>query len=658
MASHSRTPETLPEGLQGKNFTIKIDRTTKDPEVFFAEAGQIDRILPRGSKDKLAIRMLDDELKNWERGSFTNPSITGPNKHLEKLTNKETGESFVAVPVGLNHFLNGHQGTRPHDAHIIIEEKTFLKNKDFSVLLNHEQVPLTKRDNVWTVDPDSKYAGYIGFKGGMNTITPNEIYVLNEEELNSYGKSGSRKGWKRANADKTLRDPSIMVFEKVKDSEYKASEVVERRYAKEMTIDGEKKYIISNKENIQNIYIKSRPTVSADKTETSKTGSSAEQEKPEKDNSSARQTKTSRLEKMVDKAFTATTSHDGFKSAEDKNILKKHVDDLKKEIRKYSDPESAEALNYFRGHVASKMNIENLQEKERIFLVTLYQGVNKAFQDEQESLKRRSEEGTRGFGGQPHPNAFSPHKQNETPPQQQMAASVAGLAAGTVAGSFQVASEAVRGVASGITNTLGRIVDKHHERKMARMENPELDAQELASKQDRIQKYRVEKADQSNSAIDAKMESVLQSQKAINSHPTVQAIHSMIDQDPSKLWEGQEMMSDLLKEDKNLKKHHDNIMRNVKDITNSMTDNLEKNMAANLDLDKRKEKLEGFNKALANDPLADTLRDEEDNQKTLRESLAQMAHKIAEVFKELMMKIKNKFRPEGQQAEDAATPAM
>ncbi len=640
---YEKTPETIPEGMNGKGFTLKTDNSTKDPQVFFASKEAFKQI-PYDTDSAAAKTYSDPQLEGWERSRIKNPQEGSRTKFLDilKNTKDENAPQFIAIPITDNHFANSHVNATRENPCLIIEENVFKKNQDFTLHLDHEQLPLTRSESGWVVDPKSEYAPYITFKSGnMDPVTPQEIYVLNQEELDSYGAQGSRRGW-RQGSNKDLRDKSTLVFEKVVPKEFqpnpKPSEI---RHAKQIIVNGEKKYIISTKENIANIKINPKPKIKNKFEQSKSSHSNIEQKISEK----KYQSSASDLEKAIYDAFNSTVKSLNINGSEYKNLKGKR-NDIIAEAKNMPEPDNKQTLSAFAQKISvRKNNLEQKDPHEKEFLGNIYKNIEKILKEKASQDDNLSANIEGQDNKEKQNSAFLNRELPNNPNQaESMAANVAGTAAGTVIGTAGAIISLATGVTANIGSALGKMVDKHHARKMERLKNPELAEQELAAKKEKAQGYRVDRANMSNQILDAKMEAAITHRNAINNHPSVQAIHNMVEEDPSRIWEAQEDMSELISSNPELKHHHKELMRNVKDVTRSVTENLEKNSLAGMSIDDRKEKLAAFNKDLANDPLADTLKEDQGvDSKTLRESLQEMASKIAKWLKEFIRQAKNSF---------------
>jgi len=223
--------------------------------------------------------------------------------------------------------------------------------------------------------------------------------------------------------------------------------------------------------------------------------------------------------------------------------------------------------------------------------------------------------------------------------------------AGTISGGANVLGSALKGLGGG----LSEMVKLHHDRKTERLNNPELVAKEREQGAINLQTWRADKAEKSNSKMEGMMASALQSVSALSKNPGVKRIRAMVEDDPSRLEEAQDLMADHLATHPELQDHQKNVQQQTKNITKSMRENLEKNQLAGIDLEDRKGKITDFHKKMSDNPLSDILPDDEDSQTKLSENLAKLMSQLAKFMKEMFMKLKSGRSDEAQESSAAVS---
>jgi hypothetical protein len=489
-----------------------------------------------------------------------------------------------------------------------------------------------KNGGRWTVDPKSPLATVLNFKGAASSTHPEEIYLLTRDELNAYKKKGSRNAWEES----TESREEHRVFHKITDNGGGILKNTETRIAKPVTVNGEEMFVLSNKENMKNISIKDTPleTVTARQAQSDEMASSW----PETKSNAVTPTT---LRGVIESAYNDLKSQEKFADPENQKALKDEFEKIAKLIDASGaedDPEGARKLHNELG-VQLRTNA-SLSDAGKAF----YNSINEILQSGISNNENQA------VASGPNKDFGNRGTDQEKPKGTEAVASgMAGAAAGVINGGAQVLGEAIKGIGAGAAS----LFKMHSDRKDERLRNPDLIAKEREMKTAGLLQYRKKQADVSNSKVDSGMESAYQSRKALEGHPTVQKIHAMVDDDPTRIFEAQDLMHDLMNEDPVVKQHTKNLLKQVKGVSNNMQENLELNQLAGNDLDERKKAYEEFNETMSNDPLADTLQD--DDKLTLRESLAKLASQLLKFFKELMMKIKSGRSDESQGNTASAT---
>lgn len=680
------------KGLGNKDIYLRYskerDFADDPPEAFFADKSTFNSMLSlpesQFAKDGWAFKTFGDPDGNKTR-----------KKYYVNIENTNTHEQYVGIPVPENHF---QLGVDPNvDRLLIVDRRSFEDNPNLGMSLNHQRVKVKDVDGNWAVAENDLLAGRIKLSG--NTIdanNPEEIYLLTEKELAQYNSKGGRKGW----SEEKIDEPGLRRFVK-RENKNGTPERVESRCAKEIMIpqevDGKvtpvKHYLLSDKNTLESVEIM-EPMSKKEKVVAPEVAEDTEAQPTLTAEDVAKMTEAPAFSAKND----ATLEMDRVEPIEEEQseeapeglfdaVTQAEAEDLSKSVNpgESGKPkvELAGLALVLASNIANRGN-GSLSATEKAFLDEL----NEIQEDPEklEALLATVEnsplhknivslytEMKKAHDGQGQDQNTAVNKGNPDVPSKGStsvggAEAAFGAAAGLSKGLVQGAFGAVQSVAGGAMTAVSKIIENHHKRQQYRLENPDFIEKEKAASKERLMVARRARAEDSNSMLDAKIESVLGSKQFIDEHPAVQQMYNMIEDDPSLKGELKGWLENAAKENPVFAEHLKNVKKNAGGVARGMEGNLQLNSLADGDIEKRKGKYEKFNKSFSDDPLADVLPDtgvevpDGEQAATIKESITKAINNIMKMLKDMMLRLTGKIK-EGQdqsagQIEGSATAML
>lgn len=664
-----------PKGLENQDIYLRYAKgrswITSPPQAFYADAGVFTKRRFEEPGNKLAE---DGWTFKASRDIDGNKTIK---KYYIEIKNTGTNQEYVGIPVTQNHF---HAGVDPAvDNLLIVDKQSFLDNPNLAMSLNHNKIKVEAVDGRWIVAKNDPLADIIKLPGNsVRANNPETLYLLTEEELEQYNSDGQRKGWSEDPGDKQgLR--SFMKVEKQNGLDV----TVDRRFVKEIMIpqkvNGEempvKHYLMSDAKTLESIEIM-EPTSKKDEAvspevadESTLMAESAAHFRPTDSDiiTPVGEPDASREDQSQEEDMSEFEALYRSENPSQPEKQKVELTGLALEI--------AERLSRMNGGTMSALEKEFIEElnaiqddpkklkkaMDSIKNSPLHEGVMAAFAlANSTGLETNPQDAPDSHGA---PGVSGPQGKAET--SVGGAEAVLGAAAGAGLGVVKGTFGAAKTLASGTMTAVNKIIENHHKRKQFRLENPEIVGQEKAASKERLMVARRARAEDSNSLLDARIESVLGSKQFIDQHPAVQQMYNMIEDNPTLKGELEGWLEDTAANNPVFAEHLKNVSKNAGSVARDMEENLKLNNLADADIGERKGKFEQFNESFTNDPLAEVLPDtgieglDGEQSPTIKESITKAINNMMKMLKDMMLRLigKKKAGESAEQSDDAA-PAM
>jgi len=571
-------------------------------------------------------------------------------KYYVEIENTKDHNQYVGIPITENHLL-GTGTDANYDRLLIVDKRSFDDNPNLDLSLNHQRVKVKDVDGHWAVAKDDLLAGRIKLSG--NTIgvnNPEEIYLLTEKELAQYNSKGGRKGW----SEEKIDEPGLRIFVKAVEKNGNR-ERVESRCAKEIMISQEvdgkvtpvKHYLLSDKATLESIRIMESVSKKEEMAKTPES-SALSSENHTQDEVPTLRAEAEDLPKSVNTSEfgKSKAKYSGLALAIASKILKQNKGTLSVGEKSFldklneigNDPEEIEKL---------MKTIETSREHNIISSIYALMKNDQELQDQNQNA-----EDNKGQASVPDKSSSSVGG----------AEAAFGAASGAVSGLIQGGYGAVKSVAGGAMAAVGKIVENNHKRKEYRLEHPEVIEQEKAASKERLMVTRRARAEDSNSMLDAKLESVLGSKQFIDEYPAVQQMYNIIEDDPTQKNELEGWMENAAVTNPVFAEHLKNVKKNAGGVARGLEKNLQLNSLAGEDVGKRKTQMERFNESFKNDPLADVLLDPGGEQgATIKESITKAINNIMKILKDMMLRLvvkKKAGQDESAGQSEGSAPAM
>lgn len=698
-----------PKGLENQDVYLRFAYDREDtPEAFFAQMGTF------YSGQKLPDSEFSQNGWSYEVIPDPDGNKTTKNYYVH-LKNKNTKKEYCGIPVTKNHFNPG--ADLVHEDLLIVDKRSFDDNPNFTLSLNHKKIKIEAVDGKWAISPKDPLCDRIKLPGNTVEVhNPEQLYLLTEEELSKYNSKGSRKGWSE---DKGKAKEGLRSFVK-KENKNGNIDIVDRRYVKEimipMEVDGEKKpvkhYLLSDEKTLQEIEImepiskkdENEPVIHdlADDTEQPNTTAAEEAAMMSESSAHFKGHDTPQKEQVVPEWLEALEKREG-----EEMINQDETEDVREFIRQ-GDPEKPAVSEKL-----SEPAKQNNPAKQKVVLTGLANDIHNIISTQVGKVSPAEKAFLEGFNeiqsdpgkrqkalesiknSQEHENIFkafgilndkgtttgkgqvgAPDEGNSDSKKRSVSGGEAafGVAAGAVTGLAQGAIglmgkgiDAVGTLAGGTFGAVNQIIENHQKRKQYELEHPEIAEKKLAAKKEKLMIARRARAEDSNSILDAKIESVLGSKQYIEQHPGVQQMFNMIEEDPTMKDQLKGWLDSAAADNPVFAEHVRNVEKNAGVVARAMEENLKLNALAGADIGERKAKFEQFNERFTNDDLADVLPDTDvdvpdgEQAPTIKESITKAINNIMKMLKAVMSRLtgrKNQGESAAEVSDQGEAPAM